>query len=67
MTVTSSPSLEAPAQEAAEKETKKYNMDEIHLFFKANHETQLTSFENSKTIQNIKFSSKISELLYILL
>ena len=66
MTVTSSPSLEAPLQEA-EKETKKYNMDEIHLFFKANHETQLTSFENSKTIQNIKFSLKTSKMLYILL
>ena len=48
MTVTSSPSLEALAQEA-EKETKKYNMDEIHLFFKANHETSLTSFEIIKT------------------
>ena len=57
MTVTSSPSLEALAQEA-EKETKKYNMDEIHLFFKANHETSLTSFEIIETTLKYEISFK---------
>ena len=60
MTVTSSPSLDAPAQEA-EKETKKYNMDEIHLFFKANHETQLTSFENCHFFNNRALKKSLVE------